>query len=170
MSLFQELQSNTSRKNWAQRNPMLSLALVATAAIAAMNHQNILENMKASEVRAQQIKANAALSAEAEASTLFAEQQAAIAEGRYVAGCMFIYFADTPNQYANVAVGARVVDPVDGSPLPPGTVVCDANGNTAILDGNSKISLPAYTGNKAIVREAEQRQFAEGTYSNPVRN
>ncbi|NEQ27820.1 MAG: hypothetical protein F6K28_54250, partial [Microcoleus sp. SIO2G3] len=65
--------------------------------------------------------------------------------------------------YTSLSEGQPVIDRVRQTPLPAGTIVCDANGNTArIVPGVNRqvVGELAFTGNQKIVQAARKRASA----------
>jgi hypothetical protein len=82
------------------------------------------------------------------------EAQAKVAEKRYKAGCTIVVAVKDAKNLATLVEGETVYDRTSKKPLPLGTVVCDANGNTGVLvAGNAGIpvvSLMAFTGDRSL--------------------
>ncbi|MBA3920312.1 MAG: hypothetical protein H0X31_00845, partial [Nostocaceae cyanobacterium] len=83
-----------------------------------------------------------------------AKERAAIAIQRYRDGCTIVVAVSSPKDLATLTKGEPVLDRTTKNPLPEGTVVCDINGNTAILKANSQ-GVPvaddfAFTGNREL--------------------
>ena len=66
-----------------------------------------------------------------------AEAQAAIALQRYKDGCVMVVAMSHPGFYTSLTEGEPVLDRIRKKPLPVGTIVCDANGNTAKIVRNA---------------------------------
>jgi len=66
-----------------------------------------------------------------------------------------------PDHYTSLSEGQPVLDRVRKTPLPKGTIVCDANGNTAriVLGINKKpvVGEVAFTGDRTVVETARKR-------------
>lgn len=101
-----------------------------------------------------------------------AEQKAAVADARYGDGCIPVV---SPNQleYVSLIENSPVTDTGSGIPLPAGSVVCDAHGNTAeLVDHDSDPTTAAiaqsfaFTGRKEVV-EFRLRQYTGARYSMP---
>ena len=90
-----------------------------------------------------------------------AEQQAEIAKNRYKSGCVMVVSMQHPDSYTSLTEGQPVLDRVRRMPLPAGTVVCDANGNTArIVQGLDKTPVVgelAFTGDQQVVEAVRKR-------------
>lgn len=102
-----------------------------------------------------------------------AEQKAAIAEARYESGCVPVV---TPDQryYAALIQNRPVVHSITKAPLPVGSVVCDANGNTAVIvdddDDNRTpgvVQQMAFTGDKELV-DKQLRMYKGASFTMPT--
>lgn len=87
-----------------------------------------------------------------------ADQKAAIAEARYQQGCIPVVSNDQAS-YVSLILNKPVVDWASKAPLPPGSIVCDAHGNTGVLvdddqteDTPAVVQKLAFTGNQDVVR------------------
>ncbi|NDJ21001.1 hypothetical protein GS682_04940 [Nostoc sp. B(2019)] len=90
---------------------------------------------------------------------------AKVAEARYTKGCRLVVAKRSPGQFTTLTEGRPVFDRVRNAPLPAGTVVCDAYGNTArIIEGNV-VGEIAFTGNQAVIDKVVKRSKAR--YSSP---
>lgn len=76
---------------------------------------------------------------------------------RYKDGCLPVVSADQ-QRYVSLVLNLPVLDSASGQPIPVGSVVCDAHGNTGeIVDDDNDPSTPgvtqkmAFTGNKTII-------------------
>ena len=92
-------------------------------------------------------------------------QSAIMAEQRYKTGCLPIAINDQP---ANLAEGIQVLDPRTGTSLPPNVVVCDLNGNTAMIGSGGIVGDFAWTGNAQLVRDSIKTWFDSNSYENLV--
>lgn len=87
------------------------------------------------------------------------EQERAIANARYEAGCLML----SENGYlAQLVSNSKVVSGINGNPLQPGLVVCDAIGGTAIVGEEGQITQFAGNGAPDVVRKAIERATASG--------
>jgi len=94
------------------------------------------------------------------ALTLAQQEQAQkneVALARYQQGCIPVVSADQ-QRYVSLLLNFPVIDSASGQPIPVGSIVCDAHGNTGVItDDDSDPSTPgvtqkmAFTGDKAIV-------------------
>lgn len=92
---------------------------------------------------------------------LMLDQEAAaaaaeIANERYQTGCQPVVDWGQIH-YVSLVENEVVLDPITKFPIPKGTVVCDANGNTAIIQENEEgwpvAQSFAFTGDQGIVRQ-----------------
>lgn len=91
-----------------------------------------------------------------ELSQKYAEQAAQIAIQRYDAGCVFVVGINQPENAVSVIEGQAVVDFYTLAPIPNGSIVCDFQGNTGVI-ADGVVSLPAFTGNRAVIEAAMLR-------------
>jgi hypothetical protein len=94
------------------------------------------------------------------ALTLAQQEQAQkneVALARYQQGCIPVVSADQ-QRYVSLLLNLPVIDSASGQPIPVGSIVCDAHGNTGVItDDDSDPSTPgvtqkmAFTGDKTIV-------------------
>lgn len=109
-----------------------------------------------------------------EESAETAKQRAAIAVTRYKDGCTIVVVANSPRNLASLVKGQPVMDRISKAYLPEGTVVCDANGQTAILKNNSE-GVPvaddfAFTGNRQLALNLIRKiHGAKVYYNTPAR-
>ncbi len=74
-----------------------------------------------------------------------------IAEQRYEDGCLLVYITGEDGQAISLWEGMAVVDAATSQPLAPGTIVCDANGATAVLESGGLVGAIAVTPDLALV-------------------
>ncbi|MBE8990139.1 hypothetical protein [Nostoc sp. LEGE 12450] len=92
---------------------------------------------------------------------------ATIADSRYESGCLPIVATVYPHKYVTIVQGKVIKDRITLNPLPKGTVVCDANGNTGVIADRGEVEAIAFTGNRDLVATRLKR-FRGGTYSQPI--
>lgn len=82
----------------------------------------------------------------------FIDQSSADAEERYEKGCRLVRASD--GRFISINEGMTIIDPVQNTVLPDGTVVCTANGETALIQNGQTASISVLTDlsivNKAI--------------------
>lgn len=166
---FKDFQTQ-NKPNWVKRNPVAAGAIALMALAAALNYPTIAQNMETTGRVREKAMENSELNQQLQATSLFVEQQAAIAEKRYIDGCILVVATNAPDQFTSLTEGQPVLDAVRGVPLPVGTVVCDAYGNTArIVDqGGSPVAGEfAYTGSKQVVQDAIAASNADAEINQP---
>lgn len=97
----------------------------------------------------------------------FEQQQAKIADARYQTGCLPIVGTQYPHRYVTIVEGQILTDRITGRSLPPGTIVCDGNGNTGVISESGAVGAIAFTGDRDMVAKRLKR-FRGGTYSQPI--
>lgn len=166
---FKDYQAQNT-PNWIKRNPVAAGAIALMTLAAALNFPTIAKNMEATGRVREKALVNSEVNQQLQATSLFTEQQAAIAEQRYSAGCVLVVATNDPSKFTSLSEGQPVLDAVRGVPLPTGTVVCDAFGNTARIidqDGNPVAGEFAFTGNKQVVEDAIAASNADAETSLP---
>ncbi|MEP0840815.1 hypothetical protein [Coleofasciculus sp. FACHB-64] len=100
------------------------------------------------------------------------QMQAEIANERYQTGCVLVVSKQDPTTFTSLSEGQPVIDSKRQTPLPTGTVVCDANGNTGKIipgsDGTPVVGEMAFTGNREVVEAA--RKSTQLNYVLPTNN
>ncbi|WP_193200827.1 hypothetical protein [Nostoc sp. MG11] len=97
----------------------------------------------------------------------FEQEQATIADARYKSGCLPIVATVYPHKYVKIVQGKVIKDRITLNPLPKGSVVCDANGSTGVIDQHGRVGALAFTGNRDLVASRLKR-FRGGRYSQPI--
>jgi hypothetical protein len=165
-----------SIEQWAKANPLLAIALLVTPLVLLndgvdsasdffQQGQTLRTERKA--LQQQQIQLEIAQDAAAELE--------AIAIGRYESGCILVTALDQPDQFVSIVENMPVLDRATQSPLPAGTAVCDANGNTAVLTNqniNGEVipvaSSLAFTGDRGVIEAAITNQQVTAEYNQPA--
>ena len=116
------------------------------------------------------ISENAALTRRLEESAETAKVRAVIAIQRYKDGCTIVVVANSPRNLASLVKGQPVLDRTSKAYLPEGTVVCDANGNTAVLKNNVE-GVPvaddfAFTGDRQLALNLIRKIHGARVYYN----
>ncbi|MGB3202757.1 MAG: hypothetical protein WBA99_17760 [Nodosilinea sp.] len=100
------------------------------------------------------------------------EQKNEMAIARYQDGCIPVVSVDQ-QRYVSLVLNLPVIDSASNQPIPVGSVVCDALGNTGIItDDDADPNTPgitqkmAFTGDKAIV-DARLSQYQGAAYYMP---
>jgi hypothetical protein len=154
-------------------NQMISFGLAGLAVVAAIpSLGNAKGTMAQFQEMREQSNADVAAHADLQLQQESAKGMAAIANERYtVLGCQpVVNWGQT--DYVSLVENEVVLDPVTQFPIPSGTLVCDANGNTAIMRHNAQ-GLPvaqsfAFTGDREVVlsRLRQFPQFQENMFVN----
>ena len=142
-----------NRKVWRRHKLEISFGAVALVA-AYFSHGDIQRSMQGlSEDRAR-IATNVSEQRRLEENASLIKAKAAIAEQRYKDGCTLVVAVNSPKNLATLVNGEPVYDRTTNKPLPVGTVVCDGNGNTAVLASNINgvpvVTDMAFTGNREL--------------------
>jgi len=96
------------------------------------------------------------------------ERQANIANKRYKIGCLVLVKGTHPNlTYSNLSAGDTPTDRHTNKPLVQGTIVCDSQGATAVIQGDGSIGSLAVTNNRVVI-ESRLKTFRGGMFSQPV--
>jgi hypothetical protein len=83
-------------------------------------------------------------------------QSRQIAEQNYQDGCLLVRLLDDMGQPISLYTGLVVVDSSTQQPLAQGTVVCDPNGATSVLDAGGVVGVVAITPDLELVNQAIQ--------------
>jgi hypothetical protein len=144
-----------------KQNPVSALFGIGIISCLALSSGNVAQQMQSMDQIRELAQQNSAKEMKLRATEDFMNQQAEIASNRYKAGCVMVVAMKSPTEYTTLSEGQPVLDRVRKKPLPAGTVVCDANGNTGILesgpDGTPVVGSMAFTGNLTVVEAARNR-------------
>lgn len=156
-----------------QRNPInvtFGVLMLGCLALSSGNVKANFENINATKKITQ---FNAVKNLELTASQQDVESQAEIAKQRYQQGCLML---SVKGKFVYLSQATTVIDPDRKTPLPRGTLVCDAFGNTGRLaprdfdqDGTftTVITETAFTGNQEIISNAKQESSKNGSFAIP---
>lgn len=151
---------------WLKRNPM-SVALLSGIGISTLlSAGNISQNASTIARVRSLTQENSLFQMQLQASEQAKQQRAKVAESRYQSGCVMVVASNDPNSFTTISEGQPVIDSVRRVPLPVGTVVCDAQGNTGEIIQGARlpvVSRIAFTGNRELVKAAMQRINAHYT-------
>jgi len=147
------LRNQDPDKTLVQQITPIALVLVAAGAIA-------LEAPRQWE-RYQQRQSEITRVADLQRSNELMEQERAIANARYDADCLLLF---ENGYFAQLVPNSKVISSVNGNPLQPGLVVCDAIGGTAIVGDGGQITQFAGNGAPETVRKAIERAIANGAH------
>lgn len=159
--------------------PKGAIAWIAGGICAALVLPSLIAGMPDAAANKQKVRTDLDRVSRMQIDSVTQQELARIAEQRYVNGCRFVVSSLDPAQAVALGEQVNVVDLATGTFLPAGTVVCDAIGNTAVLElrdldgdgmANPVTSSLAFTGNRRVVETAMQQ--AGFTANNPslVRN
>lgn len=133
----------------------------------ALSSGDIARNMRSMGEVKQQIAYQSDKQIKLEQQLEFEKQQAKIASARYENGCLPSVIGNYPDvQYVSIYEGQVLSDRRTNKPLPNGTVVCDGQGNTGVVQGG-EVSQIAFTGNRDLIGKRLKR-FRGGIYSQPI--
>lgn len=156
----------TSRR-WRKSKTSIIFGGIVLASLAfsggdISRNMNSIANIKA------QIATNSEKQTKLEQQIAFEEEQARIAETRYAKGCLPIVAGSYPDiRYVSIFEGQRLTDRHTGRSLPEGTVICDGQGNTGVIEDNGEVGAIAFTGDRDVVAKRLKR-FRGGIYSQPI--
>lgn len=130
-------------------------SLIASSLL--LSHNDIARNMQNISKAKETIATNTAQQQLMQEQLAHEKAQAEIAEARYKAGCTIVVAVNSPRNLATLVEGEPVFDRTSKKYLPAGTVVCDGNGQTAVLATNASgipvVSDMAFTGNRSLAIE-----------------
>lgn len=134
----------------------------------ALSSPDIARNMQSISSVKSQIANQSEKQVKLEQQFQFEQEQAKIADARYEKGCLPSVIGHYPDvYYASVYEGQVLSDRHTGRSMPPGTVVCDGQGNTGVISEGGTVEKIAFTGNRDLVAKRLGR-FRGGVYAQPV--
>jgi hypothetical protein len=152
-----------------KRNPVSAAFGLAVVGCLAMSSGNISKTMNSMALIREEAAKNNSADMLLHTSEEAAQAQSEIAKQRYKEGCVMVVAMSHPNFYTTLSEGEPVLDRIRKKPLPVGTIVCDANGNTAkiVLSDSNKavVGELAFTGDRTTVLAA--RRSHKHAYSLP---
>jgi hypothetical protein len=99
---------------------------------------------------------------------ILSEANSQIAQKRYQNGCLLLSGGVYPKlTFPSVVEGGVIRNRETGQILPKGTVVCDSQGATGIINAHGAIASVAVTPNRDVVAKV-MRRFKGGNYSQPI--
>ena len=143
-----------------KRNPVSTAFGVGILGCLMMSSGNISKNISTLALVRDEAQKNNATDMMLHASQEATEARAEIAKQRYHSGCVMVVSMQHPDHYTSLSEGQPVLDRIRKTPLPVGTVVCDANGNTARIvkvDSKPVVGEIAFTGDRTVVEAARKR-------------
>jgi len=142
--------------------------------VALFGHKDIQKQMDSLSADRARISESAVEVRKLEEGAETAKERAVIAISRYKDGCTIVVAANSPRNLASLVKGQPVLDRTSKAYLPEGTVVCDANGSTAILKNNAS-GIPvaddfAFTGDRQLALNIIRKiHGAKVFYNTPAR-
>jgi hypothetical protein len=136
----------------------------------AISYPNIQAQQKNMDLLKNQIASNNQQTELLNQSRDFEQRQSKIAESRYEKGCIPVVAKNNPRKYVGLVERRPVLDQVSKQPLPVGSIVCDAHGNTGVVIRFSEevgVGNMAFTGNRKIVM-FRLKNYKGSSYSQPV--
>lgn len=133
----------------------------------ALSSGDIARNMRSMSQVKEQVAYQSDKQIKLEQQLEFEKQQAKIADARYENGCLPSVIGHYPDvQYVSIYEGQELTDRRTKQPLPSGTVVCDGQGNTGVIQ-NGVVGQIAFTGNRDLIGKRLGR-FRGGVYAQPI--
>lgn len=139
---------------------------VGIAAIALFSKDSIQANLKYQNQQSLAFQKQQNALALSQAARKIQQARKELAEERFEQGCVIVVAENDPEFFTGLSLGKPVIDAIRKVPVAPGTVVCDANGNTGIVDKNNVVSDMAYTGNQKLINSAKKK--ANARYRVPI--
>lgn len=144
-------------------------ATVASAIPSIGNFQNFSSDVQQARVEADRIGKDMT---ELKLAQQEQEQKELIALERYQQGCLPVVDSSGAN-YVTLVLNMPVIDRASGHPLPVGSIVCDAHGNTGVIvDDDTDHTTPgvvqrmAFTGDRQAI-DVALSQFSPAHYATP---
>ncbi|MEH2279536.1 MAG: hypothetical protein V7K40_33365 [Nostoc sp.] len=156
---------NSARLSRKHKTSIVFGALIRASLVYSSG--DIQRNMGAIADIKQSIAQNSTQQTMLEQQFEFEKEQATIADARYKSGCLPIVATVYRHKYVTIVAGKVIFDRITLNPLPKGTVVCDANGNTGVIGDQGAVDGIAFTSNRDLVATRLKR-FRGGTYSQPI--
>lgn len=134
----------------------------------AFSSGDIARNMRSMSSIKEQIATQSDKHIKLEQQFQFEQEQAKIADARYERGCLPSVVGHYPNiRYVSIYEGQVLSDRHTNQSLPPGTVVCDGQGNTGVINESGVVGKIAFTGNRDLIAKQLGR-FRGGIYAQPI--
>ncbi|MBD2115242.1 MULTISPECIES: hypothetical protein [Cyanophyceae] len=148
---------------------VFTLAIVGTAIPSVSNLGDFTSSVANARAEADRIGQDMT---ELQLSQQEQSQKNEVAIARYQDGCIPVVSADQLS-YVSLVLNLPVLDSVSNQPIPVGSIVCDAHGNTGVIvDDDSDTSTPgvtqkmAFTGDKSLV-DWRMNQYQGAAYYLP---
>ncbi|WP_256874859.1 hypothetical protein [Nostoc sp. C052] len=150
---------------YLQRNPMTAVFFFGLCVCFALSSGNLKNQWGAIASLQQKSQENTSNEWNLTLSQQQIDASAKIAEARYAKGCRLVVAKNSPDKFTTLTEGKAIFDRVRNAPLPVGTVVCDAYGNTARIVKGEVVGEIAFTGNQAAIDKVVKHSKAK--YSSP---
>jgi hypothetical protein len=140
------------------------LIIGAIASIPSIQKHQARIDLIRDDIKAREAKAEAL-----DRQLQFEKRQAEIANERYKS-CLPVVgneYRNGTHYFTGLKEGDKPKDRITRKYLPTGTVVCDAHGNSGVIDEKGAVAYTAYTGNRDVV-QARLKRFRGSQYSQPV--
>jgi hypothetical protein len=141
--------------------------LIAAAAILSIpslqKHQARVDLVRT------EIKQRESVAEKLERQLNYEERQAQVANKRYKS-CLPVVgneYHNGTHYFTGIKEGDKPKDKISGEHLPTGTIVCDAHGNTGVVDKEGAITYVAFTGDRDTIQSRLSR-FRGSQYTQPV--
>ena len=138
---------------WRKHSGQIIFGCLIVASVAASSN-DISRNMRSLSITREVIATNTNQQRLLEEQLALEKSQATVAEARYKSGCAIVVAVNSPRNLATLVEGESVLDRTTKKPLPAGTVVCDANGQTGVIVSNEQKQLVvgrmAFTGDRSL--------------------
>lgn len=156
-----------------RRNKGTVIFAALTLGSFALNQGAFRSNLAAMTRAQEATQANIAKEMLLQVSQQQAQAQAQIAAERYGSGCVLVVAKHAPNTYVSLGEGEPVIDRERNAPLPAGTIVCDAHGNTGKIvkdaSGAPVVGEMAFTGDRSVI-DQRTAQASQIRYVLPTSN
>jgi hypothetical protein len=118
-----------------------------------------------------EIKQREAVAEKLERQLNYEQRQARVANKRYES-CLPVVddiYNNGTHYFTGIREGDKPKDKITRKNLPTGTIICDAHGNTAVIDRNGAVNFLAFTGDRDVIQKRLSR-FRGSQYSQPIIN
>lgn len=156
-----------SERTWRKHKTSIVFGGIILGSLA-FSSGDIARNMQSISSVKSQIASQSEKQVKLEQQFAFEQEQAKIADARYEKGCLPSVVGHYPDvYYVSVYEGQVLSDRHTKQPMPPGTVVCDGQGNTGVIGEGGAVGKIAFTGNRDLISKRLGR-FRGGVYAQPV--
>jgi hypothetical protein len=163
---LQKLNREAAQKTVWKIDPIYFVGALIVGGFLALNGRDNLATMQNQQATAKAIAIeNQQAEMKARLATASSQRQAETAKARYEAGCQMVFASNDPSRFTSIQQDRPVLDGATRHPIPDGSVVCDQNGNTAII-ANEVASNLAFSPDREVIRVAMKR-YSDAQYSAP---